>query len=310
MPTSRESGELEVAGRRLAIRNLDRVVFPCTGTTKGELLDYYVRIADTMLPHLADRLLHMHRYPEGVDGPRFWQKGCPEHRPGWLPVAPVWSRDKGADIEFCVVNELPALLWAVNIGSIELHTSLHRREDLHRPTVLVFDLDPGEGVGLLECCEIALRLRALLGEVGLQALAKTSGSQGLQVYVPLDTDVSYAITKPVARTIAELLEAQTPDAVISRMAKRLRSGKVLIDWSQNTEHKSMVCAYSVRAKARPTVSTPVAWDEVVSALDRGRPDALTFELGSVVERVAAHGDLFSAVLTTRQSLRPLDGNTL
>src|SRR4051812_22731341 len=178
--------EVDVGGRRLAIGNLDRVVFPRTGTTKGELLDYYVRIADAMLPHLRDRLLHMHRYPEGVEGPRFWQKGCPEHRPPWMPVAPVWSNDKQATIDFCVVNELPALLWAVNIGSIELHTSLHRRDSPDEPTVMAFDLDPGEGAGILECAEVALRLRELFAGVGLDCLPKTSGSKGLQVYVPLN----------------------------------------------------------------------------------------------------------------------------
>ena len=292
-----------MGGRRLTIRHLDRVVFPRTGTTKGELLDYYVRIADVMLPHLRHRLLHMHRYPEGVEGPRFWQKACPEHRPDWLPTVPVWSRDKDADIHYCVVNELAALLWAVNLGSIELHTSLHRIEDLHRPTTLAFDLDPGEGVGILECCEVALRLRDLFAGVGLRSCAKTSGSKGLQVHVPLNTEVGYAETKPLSRSIAELLEAAAPGAVVSRMARSLRAGKVLVDWSQNTEHKSMVCAYSVRAKQRPTVSTPVDWDELEGALDAGDPDALSFEMGDVLERAAQLGDIFVPVLTVRQELR-------
>jgi bifunctional non-homologous end joining protein LigD len=295
-------GEIEVGGRRLPIRNLDRVVFPRAGTTKAQLLDYYVRVGDAMLPHLRDRLLHMHRYPEGVEGPRFWQKGCPEHRPEWVSTVPVWSRDKRADIEFCVVNELATLLWAVNLGSIELHTSLHTREDLHRPTVLAFDLDPGEGVDVLGCGEVALRLRDFLAGVGLRALVKTSGSKGLQVYVPLNSDVTYAQTKPVAKTIAEVLEAQWPERVVSRMARALRAGKVLIDWSQNTEHKSMVCVYSVRAKTRPTVSTPVTWAEVEEAVDGGDPGSLVFEMGDVLERVAAHGDLFADVLVLRQSL--------
>jgi bifunctional non-homologous end joining protein LigD len=295
---------VQVEGRELSIRNLDRVLFPQVGTTKAELLDYYVRMADTMLPHLRERLLHMHRYPEGVEGPRFWQKGCPEHRPEWLPTAPVWSRDKGANIDFCVVNELAALLWAVNIGSIELHTSLHLRDELHRPTVLAFDLDPGEGAGLLDCCDVALRLRDMLRGAGLESLPKTSGSKGLQVYVPLNSDgVSYDVTKPLARKIAELLESDTPDAVVARMAKALRTGKVLVDWSQNTEHKSMVCAYSVRAKERPTVSTPVRWREVEEAAGRGDPGLLVFEIGDVIERVAADGDLFAHVLTLRQELR-------
>jgi bifunctional non-homologous end joining protein LigD len=292
----------EIDGRRLEIGNLERVVYPRTRTTKGELLDYYVRVANVMLPHLRERLLHMHRYPEGVEGPRFWQKACPEHRPSWVPTAPVWSRDKGENIDYCVVNELATLLWAVNIGSIELHTSLHRREDLERPTTLAFDLDPGEGVGLVECCEVALRLREVLSGIGLKSVPKTSGSKGLQVYVPLNGDVSYAETKPLSRAIAELLEADTPDAVVSRMAKSLRAGKVLIDWSQNTTHKSMVCAYSVRAKQRPTVSTPVAWAEVENATDAGDAGSLAFEMADVLERVDRHGDLFEAVLRTGQRL--------
>jgi bifunctional non-homologous end joining protein LigD len=215
----------------------------------------------------------------------------------------VWSRDKGEAIDYCVVQELATLLWAVNIGSIELHTSLHRRDDLHRPTAIAFDLDPGPGAGLLECAEVALRVRALLGELDLGAWPKTSGGKGLQVYVPLDGEATYTETKPVARTVAEILEAQTPDRVVSRMARSLRAGKVLVDWSQNTEHKSMVCPYSVRAKERPTVSTPLRWSEVEAAVDRGDAGALVFEIGAVLERLAAHGDLFAPVLTEGRSLR-------
>src|SRR3954466_7949700 len=296
--------EVDVGGRRLAIAHLDRVVFPGTGTTKGEVLDYYVRVGDVMLAHLRDRLLHMHRYPEGVGGPRFWQKGCPEHRPEWLATTPVWSRDKGEAIDYCVVQELAALLWAVNIGSIELHTSLHRRDDLHRPSAIAFALDPGPGAGLLEGAEVALRVRAVLAELGLDAWPKTSGGKGLQVYVPLDGEATYAQTKPVARTVAEVLEAQTPERVVSRMARSLRAGKVLVDWSQNTEHKSMVCAYSVRAKERPTVSTPVRWDEVEAAAEHRDPAALVFEMDDVRRRVAEHGDIFADVLTMQQRLAP------
>jgi bifunctional non-homologous end joining protein LigD len=299
-------GDLDVGGRRLAIRHLDRVIFPRTGTTKGELLDYYVRIADAMLPHLRERLLHMHRYPEGVEGPRFWQKGCPDFKPDWMPVAPVWSRDKGENIDYCVVNELAGLLWAVNIGSIELHTSLHHRDELHAPTSIAFDLDPGPGTSIVECCQVGLRLREMFDRLGLESFAKTSGSKGLQVYVPLNAgDVTYEATKPVARRIAELLEAETPDRVVSRMARSLREGKVLVDWSQNTEHKSMVCAYSVRAKERPTVSTPVTWEEVEAAVDSGDASRLAFETGDVLERVERDGDLFAPVLTLCQDLRAL-----
>jgi bifunctional non-homologous end joining protein LigD len=295
--------ELDVGGRRLAIGHLDRVVFPATGTTKGEVLDYYVRVAGAMLPHLRDRLLHMHRYPEGVEGPRFWQKGCPEHGPQWVPTAPVWSRDKGEAIEYCVVQELATLLWAVNIGSLELHTSLHRRDALHHPTAIAFDLDPGPGAGLLDCAAVALRVRELLGELGLRAWPKTSGGKGLQVYVPLDGAATYTETKAVARTVAEVLEAQTPDRVVSRMARTLRMGKVLVDWSQNTEHKSTVCAYSVRARERPTVSTPLRWAEVEAAVGGGDAGGLVFEMEAVLERVAEHGDLFAPVLSAGQALR-------
>jgi bifunctional non-homologous end joining protein LigD len=295
---------LDVGGRRLAIRNLDRVLYPRTGTTKAELLDYYVRIADAMLPHLRDRLLHMHRYPEGVEGPRFWQKECPEHRPDWLPTAPVPSPRKGRPIHYCVANEPAAVVWAVNIGSLELHTSLHRIDAPDRPTAVAFDLDPGAPAGLLDCCAVALRLRDALAGVGLRCWPKTSGGKGLQVYVPLgDGAATYDDAKPFARTVAELLEAQTPDLVVSRMARDLRTGKVLVDWSQNTPHKSTVCAYSVRARERPAVSTPVGWDELEAALGAGDEAALRFGMRDVLERVAAHGDLFAPVLAERQSLR-------
>jgi bifunctional non-homologous end joining protein LigD len=298
--TEQTTAGLDAAGRRLAIRNLDRIVFPRTGTTKAELLDYYVRVGDVMLPHVRDRPLHMHRYPEGVDGPRFWQKQCPQHRPPWVATTPVYSRGKQANIDYCVVEDLAGVLWAVNIGSIELHTSLHTRAGLHRPTALAFDLDPGEGVDVVGCAEVALWLRDLLAGVGLRAFAKTSGSKGLQVYVPLNTDVTYAQCKPAARAIAETMEAAHPDRVVSRMARALRPGKVLIDWSQNTEHKSMVCAYSVRAKERPTVSTPVTWDEVQHAVAAREPSLLVFEMGEVVQRVGERGDLFAPVLAIEQ----------
>jgi bifunctional non-homologous end joining protein LigD len=299
---SATSTDIEVGGHRLSIRHLDRVVFPRTGTTKAELLDYYVRIGDVMLAHLRERLLHMHRYPEGVEGPRFWQKQCPQHRPQWLSTAPVYSREKQANIDYCVIEDLAGLLWAVNLGSIELHTSLHTRADLHRPTTLAFDLDPGEGIDVIGCAEVALRLRELLAAIELQAFAKTSGSKGLQLYVPLNCDVTYAQTKPLARSIAEALEESWPERVVSRMAKSLRAGKVLIDWSQNTEHKSTVCAYSVRAKERPTVSTPVGWDELQAAVRDRDGSLLVFEMGDVLERVATRGDLFAPVLTMRQRL--------
>jgi bifunctional non-homologous end joining protein LigD len=309
MAPTKSEGHLEVEGRRVRVTTLERVMFPQPGTTKGELLQYYIRIGSAMLPHLRDRQLHMHRYPEGVDGPRFWQKACPEHRPDWVPVALVWSRDKHAYIEYCVVNELATLLWAVNLGSIELHTSLHRCEELHRPTAMAFDLDPGPGTNILHCAEVALRLRELLTTIGVEAYPKTSGSKGLQVFLPLNTDVTYDFTKPAARRIAEIFEEQTPDAVVSRIDRAVRQGRVLVDWGQNTEHKSMVCVYSVRAKERPTVSTPLLWQELEAAVDSGRPEELVFEMSDVVERVHEHGDLFAPVLNQRQDLESQVRNT-
>jgi bifunctional non-homologous end joining protein LigD len=284
--------EFDVGGRRLSIGNLDRVIYPEPGVTKAELLRYYTRIAPVMLPHVDERLLHMHRYPEGVDGPRFWQKECPEHKPEWVPTVGVWSRDKQQEICYCVLNEVAALLWAVNLGSLEIHTSLHTRADLHRPTWLVFDLDPGEGVDVLGCAAVALRLRVVLEGLGLPPCVKTSGSKGLQVYVPMDRP--YAETKPLARAVAEGLERTWPERVTSRVQRSSRAGKVLIDWGQNTEHKSMVAVYSARAKARPTVSTPLTWDELEAART---PSELVFELEDVLARVEAHGDLFAGVLT-------------
>jgi bifunctional non-homologous end joining protein LigD len=303
-------GEVEVRGRRVRLTTLERVYFPSTGTTKSDLLDYYVRVGDVILAHLRERLLHMHRYPEGVTGPRFWQKGCPEHRPEWMPVAPVWSRDKRGFIDYCVLNELGALLWAVNLGSIELHTSLHRREALDRPTVIAFDLDPGPGATVLHSAEVALRVREMFAAVGLRTYAKTSGSKGLQVYLPLnDASVTYRVTKPAARRVAELLEQELPELVISRIAREARRNRVLVDWGQNTEHKSMVCASSVRARERPTVSTPVSWDEVQDALDAGEAEGLRFEMADVVERVDRLGDLFAPVLELRQELTPPGAGT-
>lgn len=177
--------------------------------------------------------------------------------------------------------------------------------DLHRPTVIAFDLDPGERAGILDCCEVALRLRELFASAELACYPKTSGSKGLQVYIPLNAQTSYETTKPMSRRVAELLEEQTPEAVVSRMARSLRSGRVLVDWSQNTEHKSMVCAYSVRAKERPTVSTPLAWAEVEEAIDAGDPELLRFEIDAVMERIEEHGDRFEPVLSQRQALRPV-----
>ncbi len=296
------AAELELEGRVLRLSNLDRVLYPATGMTKGMVLDYYARIGPTLLPHLAGRPVTLRRFPGGVQGRSRYEKCCPEGRPPWVRVAPVWSERRGESLPFCLLDDLPSLVWAANLANLELHPMLAVTPDLERPTVLAFDLDPGPPAGLLECAELALILRDTLHGVGLRSLPKTSGAKGLQVYVPLNSPLKYEETKGFARTLAELLESQLPDRVVARVARKLREGRVLVDWSQNDRHRSMVCAYSLRATERPTVSTPVTWEEVRAAVDSGRSGDLAFGMHEVLERVESQGDLFAPVLTLVQRL--------
>jgi bifunctional non-homologous end joining protein LigD len=298
--------EVAVDGRTLKLSNLDKLMYPKAGFTKGDLIDYYVRIAPVLLPHLHDRPLTLKRYPDGVEGKHFYEKQCPSHRPDWVQTAAVWSRHNKKNIDFCLVNDLPMLAWAANLADIELHTSLSLAEAVDRPTMMVFDLDPGAPANIIACCRVGLWLRDLFAQLKLESFAKTSGSKGLQVYVPLNSDeVTYDDTKPFARAVAELLEKQHPKQVVSRMTKSLRGGKVLIDWSQNDDHKTTICVYSLRAKERPTVSTPVTWEEVEAASRRRSGKVLTFEHDEVLKRVERDGDLFAPVLALRQALPSL-----
>lgn len=296
--------ELDVGGKRVAVSNLDKVLYPETGFTKGEVIDYYVRIAHDLLPHLKGRPITLKRYPDGVDGFFFYEKQCPPHRPGWVRTTTV-ARTKGGEINYCVIDDLRALVWAANLADLELHTFLHKAPAIGRPTALAFDLDPGAPADIVQCCQVGLWLKGLFDELGLKSFPKTSGSKGLQVYVPLNTPVTYEKTKAFARGAAQALEAQFPDAVVSNMQKSLRKGKVLVDWSQNDDHKTTVCAYSLRAKERPTVSTPVTWGEVENALKKKDRDSLTFESDAVLKRVAKLGDLFAPVLQLKQKLPAL-----
>jgi bifunctional non-homologous end joining protein LigD len=296
--------EVDVDGRRLRLSNLDKTFYPAAGFTKGQVLDYYVRIAPALLPHLRDRPLTLKRYPDGVEGAFFYEKRCPSHRPRWVRTEAVWSEGNRDVIPYCVVNDLPTLVWVANLADLELHTPLHRAPHVERPTALVFDLDPGAPADAVTCCEVALLLRALLARLGLEAFAKTSGSKGVQVYVPLQVETSYGETKAFARAAAELLASRRPDLVVSSMKRSLRTGKVLIDWSQNDAHKTTVCVYSLRARERPTVSTPLEWEEVRRALSAADPAALAFEAGEVLARVKRLGDLFAPVLELRQRLPP------
>jgi bifunctional non-homologous end joining protein LigD len=303
---SRASGErlaVEVGGRRLRLSNLDKVMYPEVGFTKGHVIDYYTRIAPAVLPHLRGRPLTLKRYPDGVDGQHFYEKQCPSHRPDWVSTAAIPTGRK--TIDFCLVDDLPTLVWAANLADLELHTSLSLAEEIERPTMMVFDLDPGEPAAILECCRVALWLRATLAQLGLECLPKTSGSKGLQVYVPLGVDVTYADTKPLAYALAQHLEREHGELVVSSMKKSLRRGKVLIDWSQNDEHKTTVCVYSLRARERPTVSTPLAWGEVERALAAGDPECLVFDSGQVLARVEEGGDAFAPVLSLKQRLPAL-----
>jgi bifunctional non-homologous end joining protein LigD len=293
---------VEVDGRRLRLTNLDKVLYTQTGTTKAEVLDYYARIAPTLLAHLHGRAMTLKRYPDGVGGPHFYDKHC-RGRPPWVDTLPMWSDRKGADIEFCRLDETPALLWSVNHGNLEMHPLLSVAPDFDTPTAVVFDLDPGEPAGILEAAEIALIVGEMLGGIGLEAFAKTTGSRGVQVYVPLNTPTGFAATERFARSVAEVLAARMDDRVVAQVARRLRPGKVFVDWGQNERHKSTVAAYSLRAKLpRPTVSAPLTWHELAAAVDAGDPGALLPGPADVLDRVAAQGDLFAPVLTMRQTL--------
>ena len=293
--------EVEVEGRRLSLSNLDKVMYPATGFTKGQLIDYYTRVAPALLPHLRDRPLTLKRYPNGVEGGHFYEKQCPSHRPEWVRSEPVELSSK--TIHFCICDDLPTLVWLANLADLELHPSLSTVPDVERPTVMAFDLDPGPPAGVAECCEVALILRDALGRIGLECFPKTSGSKGIQVYAPLNVDgVDYDHgTKPLSQALARHLEAEHPKLIVSSQKKELRRGKVLIDWSQNDEHKTTVSVYSLRARERPTVSTPLDWDEVEAA----DTDALVFEAGDVLERVEERGDLFAPVVELEQRLPEL-----
>ena len=291
--------EVDVAGRRLSLSNLDKVLYPEAGFTKGHVIDYYMRIAPYVLDHLRGRPLTLKRYPNGVDAPYFYEKQSPSHRPDWVRTAAVYSRSNDRTIDFTLADDLPTLVWLANLADLELHTSLALAADVTEPTVIAFDLDPGEPATVVECAAVALELRTVFEHLGLEAFPKTSGSKGMQVYVPLNTPVTYKETKTFALALAQLLERRMPELVVSDMKKELRKGRVLVDWSQNDQHKTTVCVYSLRARPQPTVSTPLTWAEVEAA---AAPQDLAFTSADVLERVAEHGDLFAPVAALEQSL--------
>ena len=294
--------EIEVDGRTLSLSNLEEAVYPSAGFTKGQVIDYYVRIAPVLLPHLEHRPLTLKRFPDGSEGRPFYEKQAPKHRPEWVDTVTVavHGSTKGrSSIDFVLCEDLPTLVWLAQLRDLELHPFLAKAPQVDRPTSVVFDLDPGEPAGLAECGEVALALREILAGQGLECFAKTSGSKGMQIYVPLNTEgASYDATRPFAHATAEALQEALPDLVLTRMTRALRPGKVFIDWSQNARHKTTIAVYSLRGKPQPTVSTPVAWDEI--------PVERQFTADEVLERVAEHGDLFAPVLEREQELPAVD----
>jgi bifunctional non-homologous end joining protein LigD len=294
--------ELIVEDRKIQVSNLNKVLYPKMAFTKGEVIDYYIRVSPVLLRHLKDRPLTMKRYPDGVEGEFFYEKNCPEHRPKWVQTAKVWSESNNRMMNYCLVQDLPTLVWAANLADLELHTSLSRKENINRPTMMVFDLDPGAPADIVQCSQVGLWLRDLLSEMKLKSFAKTSGSKGLQIYVPLNKLVTYDQTKDLSRALAQHLEREHIDLVTSNMSKAARKGKVFVDWSQNDEHKTTICVYSLRAREEPTVSTPVAWSEVENCLKKRNADLLKFRSDQVLARLDKLGDLFEPVEKLKQKL--------
>lgn len=303
-----ETRQVEVEGRELRLTNLDKVLYPKAGFSKGEMVDYYAKVGPTMIPHLAGRAVTLRRFPEGVDDldAAFFEKRCPKHRPKWVKTTRVQAGPNAGKIDFCVCDGLPTLVWMAQLAAIELHPSLSLGRAPKRPTVIAFDLDPGPPADVVDCSRVALRLRELLAQLDLECFAKTSGSKGMQIYVPLNTKVYYEQTRPFAQAIAQLIAKQTPGEVLAKMGKKTdRSGKVFIDWYQNNERKTTIAVYSLRAREQPTCSTPVSWEEVETVAASGDGSRLVFEASDVLERIEQRGDLFAPVLELRQELPEL-----
>ncbi|HEY3973009.1 MAG TPA: non-homologous end-joining DNA ligase [Candidatus Sulfotelmatobacter sp.] len=296
---------VDIQGRHLKLSNLEKVLYPATGFTKKDVIDYYARIAPAIIPHLAGRALTRKRYPDGVEGEPFFEKNAPQYRPEWVKTAPIWSGRNRRTIHYVVADDLPTLIWLANLAALELHPSLALAKDIECPTEMVFDLDPGPPANIVQCCQVALWLREIFEHFGLQSFPKTSGSKGLQIYVPLNTPVTYDATKTFSHALAQLLAHDHHDLVLSEMSKQARTGKVFVDWSQNDEHKTTVAVYSLRAREHPTVSTPVTWDEVEKTFKKKDASLLVFEAPQTVSRFEKRGDLFEPVLELKQRLPDL-----
>lgn len=303
MARKNPSGSLEIDGRRVPVSNLEKVFYPDTGFTKGQVIDYYIRVSEYLLPHFRGRPVTLKRFPDGIHGQAFYEKQRPRFTPDWIRTFPVPRRAGGPDIQYILINDLATLVWCANAASIELHPFLHRAPEIQQPTSVVFDLDPGEGADIRACIKVAFLLKDVLGRLGLESLPKVSGSKGVQVYVPLNSGLAYSVTQPFAHALAQLLAQQHPKLIVAEMAKIERKRKIFIDWSQNADFKTTVGVYSLRAKReRPFVSMPVSWDELARAQKARSTDALYFEPDSALARLSKIGDLFAPVLTLKQSL--------
>lgn len=292
----------EIAGRRLSLANLEKDLYPAYGFTKADIFDYYRRIAPFILPHLKGRALTLKRYPDGVGEPFFFEKRCPAHRPAWVKTAQI-PRHDGGTMRVCLVDDLATLIWVENLASLELHVPLARAAAPATPDAVVFDLDPGERAGIVDCARVALILRELFAPLKLASFVKTSGQKGLHVYVPLNRrEATFGETKRFAKAVAEVLERNEPDLVTAKMAKALRTKKVFINWEQNDAAKTMVCVYSLRAREKPFVSFPLAWEELETLARQGDPERFQRLAAAVLSRAENEGDLFGEVLTKRQKL--------
>ncbi len=294
---------VKVGNQVLELSNLDKVLYPETGFTKGQMIEYYGRVAEVLLPHLRERPLTMKRYPEGVRGFFFYEKECPSYRPSFIRTATVQrEHHPGEKIHYCTIEDTAALIWVANLASIELHILLSRKGNVHRPTSIAFDLDPGPGLTTADCAWAAFELKKELDDAGLQSFPKTSGKKGIHLYVPLnDPSVTFDDTKAFAHGMASALEERFPDRIVSKMGKHLRNNKIFIDWSQNDDHKTTVAVYSLRATESPSVSTPITWDEVRQVLHK-KTTTLVFTPDQVLGRIKTKGDLFKPVLTLKQKL--------
>jgi bifunctional non-homologous end joining protein LigD len=295
--------ELEIDGRKIPVSNPEKIFYPATGFTKRQVIDYYMRVAPLMLPHLKDRPVTLVRYPDGNAGEHFYEKNAPAFTPDWVKTFPVPRRTGESPIRYIVIDSLATLVWCANLASLEFHAFMHRVPAIDSPTAMVFDLDPGAGVDILRCAEVAFLLKRALARLKLDSFPKVTGSKGIQLFVPLNTKVTYAATHDFARELAENMERENPDLAISKMRKAARAGKVFIDWSQNSDFKTTVCVYSLRAKdERPYVSVPVTFEELQRALKSGDSAPLHFEPEAALKRVQEKGDLFSPVLRLKQKL--------